>query len=288
MAASKKVALVYRSSTTEAAQSAADLTKWLISRGHTALTAPAQKEIAGASLMKSSQDFAGVDLIVVLGGDGTYLRAVRLMEGQRVPILGFNMGSLGFLTVHPAKRAQELVEKTLTGEMTMQPRSMIHAVVRRGSRVLAEFHALNDVVLERGSYPHLINVGILLQDHLVSEVKADGFIVASPTGSTAYNLAAGGPILDPCVKAFAITPVAPHALTTRPLIVPDDQQITFRFVPGRDQKTHFVIDGQKQLELVSEDEVILRRSSYDHLVVREKSFNYFTLLREKLKFGERA
>lgn len=289
--ASKKtrsVAIVYRSHTDSAVKASRELATWLKGKGITAMTAPAQALIPGTAAMKSSSEFEKVDLVVVLGGDGTYLRAVRMLEGLQTPILGFNMGSLGFLTVHPAERAQELVEKTLAGKMLLSPRSMIHAVVRRGRRVRDEFHALNDVVLERGSYSHLINAAIFLGQQKVSEVKADGFIVSSPTGSTAYNLAAGGPILDPSVKVFTVTPVAPHALTTRPLIVPDDIEIIFRLVPGRDQKAHFIIDGQKTLEISNEDEVVLKRSSFDHCVVREPNFNHFSLLKEKLKFGDRA
>lgn len=284
----KTVAIVYRSSTPKAAAAARDLAKWLKGKSYQVMTAPAQEEIPGAPLMSDGDAFDGVNLIVVLGGDGTYLRAVRLLEGRQVPIIGFNMGSLGFLTVHPAARVKELVQKTLNGEMSLRTRTMIHTIVRKGRKVRGEYHALNDVVLERGSYSHLINAAIFLGSHKVSEVKADGFIVSSPTGSTAYNLAAGGPILDPATRAFAIAPVAPHALTTRPLIVPDDVEIIFRLVPGRDQKSHFIVDGQKQLEISPEDEIVLKKSAYDHLVVREPEFNYYTLLKEKLKFGDRA
>lgn len=286
--ATRAVAVVYRSHTDSAVKAARELATWMKAQGHRVFTAPAQAAIAGTTAMATSSEFKKIDLVVVLGGDGTYLRAVRMLEGLQTPILGFNMGSLGFLTVHPADRARELVEKTLAGKMSLRPRSMIHAVVRRGRRVRDEFHALNDVVLERGSYSHLINAAIYLGTQKVSEVKADGFIVSSPTGSTAYNLAAGGPILDPAVKVFTVTPVAPHALTTRPLIVPDDTEIIFRLVPGRDQKAHFIVDGQKTLEISNEDEVVLTRSAYDHWVVREPGFNHFSLLKEKLKFGDRA
>lgn len=284
----KSVAIVYRSSTDKAIAAAKDLAKWLKAKGYKVHTAPAQEEIPGAPLISDDHTFDSVNLVAVLGGDGTYLRAVRLLEGRQIPLIGFNMGSLGFLTVHPAAKAKQLIEKTLKGQMDLRTRTMIHTQVRRGGKVRGEYHALNDVVLERGSYSHLINAAIFLGSHKVSEVKADGFIVSSPTGSTAYNLAAGGPILDPATRAFAITPVAPHALTTRPLIVPDDVEIVFRLVPGRDQKGHFIVDGQKQLEISNEDEIVLKKSEYDHLVVREPEFNYFALLKEKLKFGDRA
>lgn len=284
----KTVAIVYRIHTEKAVQCAEELAKWLKSKNHRVLTAPAQKKIAGTTLMTSTESFAQAQLVIVLGGDGTYLRAVRLLEGRQIPILGFNMGSLGFLTVHPHQRMRELVDKTLRGKMVLRPRTMIHATIHRGTKVRGDFHALNDVVLERGSYSQLINAEILVDGQRVSEVKADGFIVSSPTGSTAYNLAAGGPILDPSVRAFTVTPVAPHALTTRPLVFPDDVEIQFRLVAGRDQGCYFVVDGQKQMELSTEDEVRLKKSDFDHLVVREPNFNHFALLKEKLKFGDRA
>lgn len=284
----RRFALVYRPHTAEALTLAKDITAWIQKSGGEVKTAPEQKALPGAPLMKSSKEFDQIDLILVLGGDGTYLRAVRLLEGRQIPLLGFNLGSLGFLTVNPASEWKSLVQKTLSGQMRTEPRATLEATVRRGKKILGRFNALNDIVLERGSYSHLINAAISLGERQVSEVKADGFIVASPTGSTAYNLAAGGPLLDPAVKAFAITPVAPHALTTRPLIVPDDQVVIFRLVAGRGQKGHFIVDGQKSLEIEDSDVVEIRRGDHDHLALREKDFNDFHLLKEKLKFGDRA
>lgn len=284
----KAVAIVYRLSTDSAVRHARDLAKWLKSMGYRSFTGPEQEKIVGTQAMKSAKDYDQIDLVVVLGGDGTYLRAVRSLEGRQIPILAFNIGSLGFLTVNPAKKIRPLVQKTLSGKMLMQPRTMIHALVTNGTRVRGEFHALNDIVLERGSYPHLINASIQLANRKVFDLKADGFIISSPTGSTAYNLAAGGPILHPIVRAFAITPVAPHALTTRPLVVPDDIEIRFTLAEGSEQKGFFIVDGQKRLEIDSTDRVLIRKSNYDHWVVRESNFNYFHLLTEKLKFGDRA
>lgn len=285
---SKSVAIVYRLSTPSAVEYARALTASLKKGGHKVFTAPEQALVSGTKPMRKRKDFDGIDFIIVLGGDGTYLRAVHLLEGRQVPILAFNIGSLGFLTVHPASKIEKLVERTLKGKMHLQPRTMIQAMVYSGKKLRGEFHALNDIVLERGSYSHLINAAIELGGKKVAEVKADAFIVASPTGSTAYNLAAGGPVLDPTVRAFTLTPVAPHALTTRPLVVPDDIEIELTLISGRDQKAHFIVDGQERLEISCDDHVVIKKSSYDHWVVREKNFNYFSLLKEKLKFGDRA
>lgn len=283
----KNIALVYRIQTEQAVQMAGDLSKWLKERGYNVFTAPEQKMIAGTTTIKTKQSFDKIGLIIVLGGDGTYLRAVRLLEGRQIPILGFNMGSLGFLTAHHAEETFKIVEDALSGKMILRPRSMIHARVVRKGKTRAEFHALNDVVIERGTFSQLINTAIYSEKFLVSHVKADGFIISSPSGSTAYNLAAGGPILHPEVPALVVTPVAPHSLTSRPLIFPDDRELEFR-LEGKTEGARLIVDGQKQAELTQDDEVVVTRSCYDHWVVRSPNHNYFHLLREKLKFGDRA
>lgn len=281
------IALVYRLETAAAVSLAKKVADHLKERGFQIFTAPEQKLIPGTKSAKTKKQMDGMDLIIVLGGDGTYLRAVRLLEGRSVPILGFNMGSLGFLTAHNADSVFDIIEKTLLGKMILSPRTMIVAKILRKGRQRAEFHALNDVVIERGGMSQLINTAIYSEKFLVSEVKADGFIVASPSGSTAYNLAAGGPILHPESKVFVVTPVAPHSLTSRPLIFPDDRELSFR-LEGKTQTAHFIVDGQKMTEITADDEVILTRSCYDHWIVREQNHNYFHLLREKLKFGDRS
>lgn len=280
------IALVYRLETTQAVSLAKKVADYLKERGFQVLTAPEQKVVPGTKAAKTKKQMDDLKLVIVLGGDGTYLRAVRLLEGRSVPILGFNMGSLGFLTAHNADSVFDIIEQTIAGKMVLRPRSMLVAKILRKGKSRGEFHALNDVVIERGSMSQLINTAIYSEKFLVSKVKADGFIVASPSGSTAYNLAAGGPILHPESPVFVVTPVAPHSLTSRPLIFPDDRELSFK-LEGKTQKAHFIVDGQKMTEITAEDEVILTRSCYDHWMVREHNHNYFHLLREKLKFGDR-
>lgn len=281
------IALVYRLETAKAVALAKKVTEFLKKQGHQVFTAPGQKLVAGTKLASTKKQLDSLSLVIVLGGDGTYLRAVRVLDGRDVPILGFNMGNLGFLTAHNADSALEVIQDTLNGEMELRPRSMIHAKIKRKGKARGEFHALNDVVIERGSHSQLINTAIYSDKHLVSEVKADGFIVASPSGSTAYNLAAGGPILHPDAQVLVVTPVAPHSLTSRPLIVPDKNELSFK-LDGKTQKAHFIVDGQKVSELNADDVVALTRSHYDHWMVRHPDHNYFHLLREKLKFGDRT
>lgn len=281
------IALVYRLETAAAVSLAKKVAEFLKDRGFKVFTAPEQKVLPGTKAAKTKKHMDDLRLVIVLGGDGTYLRAVRILADRSIPILGFNMGSLGFLTAHSTDTVFETIENTLAGKMMLCARSMIQAKILRKGKLRGEYHALNDVVIERGSMSQLINTAIYSEKFLVSEVKADGFIVSSPSGSTAYNLAAGGPILHPESPVFVVTPVAPHSLTSRPLIFPDDRELCFA-LKGKTQKAHFIIDGQKVTEITADDEVILNRSQYDHWMVREQNHNYFHLLREKLKFGDRS
>ncbi|MGZ3747497.1 MAG: NAD(+)/NADH kinase [Pseudobdellovibrionaceae bacterium] len=283
----KNIALVYRPEVPEAVQLAMNLATWLKTKDYKVFTAPEQPLIAGTKILKGKSALDKIGLVIALGGDGTYLRAVHALEGRQIPIVGINMGSLGFLTGNRAEEAFKVVEETLENKMDLRSRSMIHVLIRRKNKIRAEYHSLNDVVIERGSGSHLINVTIYSEKFLVSEVKADGIIIASPTGSTAYNLAAGGPILHPEAKVFVLTPVAPHSLTSRPLILPDHLQMTFK-MDRRSQKAQLIVDGRNETEITPEDEVIIKRSGFDHWMVRAPNHNYFHLLREKLKFGDRA
>lgn len=235
-------------------------------------------------------------LLIVLGGDGTYLRAVRLLDGLEIPILGVNLGSLGFLTPTRAEEVFAAVDATLKDQMQLTPRAMLEVELVREKKKALHFRALNDVVIERGRLSQLINLSIHCDSEFVSDVKADGLIVASPTGSTAYNLAAGGPILHPSVSAMVVTPIAPHNLTSRPLIFPDNEVLVFRMLnqplPLRPRKTvsmaQLVIDGQLVGEVSPTDEIRVKRSARDHWMVRDSQKDFFLLLREKLKFGDRA
>lgn len=171
--------------------------------------------------------------------------------------------------------------------MTIHTRMLLQAQVFRKGKSKLRAIALNDVVIERGAYSQLINISIHKEKKLVSDIKADALIISSPTGSTAYNLAAGGPLLDPEVKALIVTPVAPHSLTSRPLIFPAHRKLVFR-LEGKTQKANLVIDGQELTALTTEDEIVVEKFNADHLLIEPPQTNFFHLLREKLKFGDRA
>lgn len=282
----KKIAIVYRMHSSDAVKMAKKVTDKLIKKKYHIYTAPEQKNIPGTKSVVSSNELKDMSLIIVFGGDGTYLRAVRLLKGYQVPILGFNMGSLGFLTSHPVSEVFDIIDQTLRNDMILKSRSRIQAAVKLKTGKKLYFDALNDIVIERGSYSQLISTTIHYDKSYVNDIKADGIIVSTPTGSTAYNLAAGGPILHPEVKAFVVTPVAPHSLNSRPLIFPDHLKLTLS-LQKQTQGAHLIIDGQKVLELAPGDEVVISRCTKNHLMIRKVDYNFFSLLKEKLQFGDR-
>lgn len=281
----KNIVVVYRPESSLAIKNASELCAWLKKRGLKIYSHPKQK-INGQIPRLRASELKKIDLVIVLGGDGTYLQAVRMLDEHVAPILGINMGSLGFLTETRKEDLYYVISLTLDNKMQTRPRSMIKIRIQRKGRILNQWKALNDVVIERGSMSQLINISVLSEDHLVGEVKADGLVIATPTGSTAYNLAAGGPILHPEVQAFVVTPICPHALTHRPIIFPDTQALTFR-VLNKKNKAFISVDGQRSGELRPGDEVIIERAKCNHMLLKLPTQNYFDLLREKLKFGER-
>ena len=279
----KRVAVVYRRATPAALATAKDLTHWLADRKVQVFSHPTQT-LKGATKLKEPKS---LDLVIVLGGDGTYLEATRMLGGERVPILGFNMGGLGFLTNHRVPDLFDMVQLAINGELELKFRSMLRVQVKSGAKVKADFAALNDLVIERGPSSHLIHISMLVDRLPITAIKCDGLIIATPTGSTAYNLAAGGPILHPEVDALVVTPICPHSLTSRPQIVPDAKPIQFA-VLGQGNRAVLTIDGIKKATVGHNDEIWVARHSYDHVFLRKVGHNYFNVLKEKLKFGERA
>ena len=282
----KKIALVYRIHSKEAVEMATKVTNWLLKKKVAVFTAPEQKKIPRTEVIVSSNELKDMNLIIVLGGDGTYLRAVRLLRHHTVPIIGFNMGSLGFLTTHSQDEVFDMLTMTLKNQMMLYPLSLIRASVKTKTNKKISFDALNDFVIERGSFSQLISTTVFHNKMLVNDIKADGIIISSPTGSTAYNLAAGGPILHPSVKALIVTPVAPHSLTSRPLILDSENEMTLR-LNEQTSTAHFIVDGQKVFELSPEDEVTIKMCNHYHYAVRKPDHSFFSLLKEKLKFGDR-
>lgn len=279
----KNIAVLPRRESPKALQVAVDLAKWLTSRN---LKVFSLDGLFSGQVARVS-DIDQLDLVIVLGGDGTYLRAVQLVGKAQIPFLGINLGSLGFLTEHRLEALYPVLESALSQKMQARPRSMLKVDIKHDNGDLDSYVVLNDVVIERGQSPHLINLSISCDSELITETKADGMIIASPTGSTAYNLAAGGPILHPGAHAIVVTPICPHSLTTRPLIFPDDQELKFRVI-GEGRKALLTLDGQHSVEVSHSQEVTITRNPTHHIGLRIPGHNYFSILREKLKFGDRA
>ncbi len=282
----KKILIIYRPDTPRALESARELARWIAKRGLEVYSTESDLAQSPVNAL-AEKDLGQIDLVIALGGDGTYLAAFRLIQEQQIPILGINLGSLGFLTENRIEDMYESVEITLDGKAELRPRAVLSVRVFRDEKETLDCFALNDVVIERGGAPHLINLALTYNNELVTETKADGMIISSPTGSTAYNLAAGGPIVFPSTRAVVVTPICPHSLTTRPLIFPDEHALQFQ-VLGENRSADLTVDGQRRFSLGSNDRVLIERHPKDHFVVRKPGQSYFALLREKLKFGDRA
>lgn len=196
------------------------------------------------------------------------------------------MGSLGFLTNTKMHELYEDVIYTLEGKMELRPRSMLSIKIKKKKGKSIDTFALNDIVIDRGAFSQMITIEYYSEKFLVSELKADGVVIATPTGSTAYNLAAGGPILHPDTSCIVVTPISPHSLTSRPIIFPDEKPLSFH-IKSPTQQAIVSADGQILGEITPDDEVEVYRSKKIHHVIRRPTHNYFDLLRQKLKFGER-
>jgi len=282
-----KITIVYRPDTPAAIDASKKLVQWLIKNNYKPLTAPSQKAIPGAPLMKSDKDFDAVELMIILGGDGTYLRAIRLLEGRPIPILGVNLGSLGFLTPLRLDNLYQVLPKILNGgESELLPRAQMLITLSQPKKPLQKWQALNDVVIERGPSSHLIDLKIGMDQQPVNSIKADGLVIATPTGSTAYNLAAGGPIVHPDSNCFIATAVAPHSLTIRPLIFPDTKELHIQ-IQGQCEAAHIVIDGQMCGKLNQASLLKVSKHSQPHWMVLPSGHNFYELMRDKLSFGER-
>jgi NAD+ kinase len=238
-------------------------------------------EILGRDEMASRP----LNFVVVLGGDGTLLSAARSMAKAGIPVLGVNLGSLGFLTEVPLEELYPTLKGIEEGGCNVETRSMVHCEVLRKGSLVASYDALNDIVVGKGTISRLNHCDVYIDGAFVSVYKADSLIVSTPTGSTAYSLAAGGPILMPSVDAFVVTPVAAHSLTNRPLVVRDTSEIVIVVNTGHDE-AYLSIDGQLGMPMYDGDRVACRKSEHRVKLLRIQG-TFFDVLRTKLKWGQR-
>ncbi|MBE9486701.1 MAG: NAD(+)/NADH kinase [Desulfuromonadales bacterium] len=227
-----------------------------------------------------------VDLIIVLGGDGTLISVARQVGHHNVPILGINLGRLGFLTEVTLAELPEMLDRLIAGDYKITNRMMLDAAIRRNGKVIGEYTVLNDVVINKGALARIIDMETYVDGRHLSTYKADGLIVATPTGSTGYNLAAGGPIIYPEINSLVISPICPHMLTNRPIVVWSKSfiEIKIRF---EDDVVFFTADGQVGRKLLPGDVVEVRRSAARTRLITSPSKDYFEILRTKLSWGER-
>ena len=284
----KSVAIISKPSKTELAGILPELLDWFRNRGYqlyldqeTAQYTDGEEIVAREQIGAKHPNFA-----LVLGGDGTLLSAARAIAHEGVPILAVNLGSLGFLTEVPLSEMYLTLEAVDSGLCPGEERSVLDCSLFRGGACLAHLFALNDAVVNKSAISRLIDFDLLIDGAFVFNYKADGVIIATPTGSTAYSLAAGGPILMPSVESFVVTPVCPHSLTHRPLVVTDKAQIELRVETGDEEDAFLSIDGQVGLPVKRGDRLICARASHTVKLLRMRR-TFFEALRAKLKWGQR-
>ena len=263
-----------------------DLAKWLAEHGVRACFETDAAAAIGEVGVSRAAMVREADLLIVLGGDGTLLSVVRALEERAVPILGVNLGTLGFLVEVSVDEMHEALSRALDGKMTIEPRMRLAVRLMRDGRELRRWLALNDAVITKGASARIVDLEARADGQLVTTYHADGLIVSTPTGSTAYTLSAGGPILLPGVPSLVLTPICPHALTQRPLVLPDSAVIEV-IVHPRGGEVQLAIDGQEGAPLQDGDLVEVRRSEHPALLLVSPAHSRFEVLRSKLRWGER-
>ncbi|HUI43614.1 MAG TPA: NAD(+)/NADH kinase [Terriglobia bacterium] len=264
------------------------LMAWLAGRGvEVFIDEETSTSLAGAVAGLPREELASrIELAIVLGGDGTFLATARALEGRPVPILAVNLGGLGFLTVVTQDEIYPALEAVLAGCFRTEPRVQIEAEVVRAGRQAGSYVALNDVVLNKGAIARVIDFDVWADGQFISTYKADGLIVSTPTGSTAYSLAAGGPVVAPTVRAFIITPICAHTLTNRPIVLRDSVTIEIA-VKGDEESVYLTVDGQVGIAVRSDDRVRVQKAASVVEIIQPSKKTYFEILRQKLKWGER-
>jgi NAD+ kinase len=262
------------------------LLDWLGARGVQARFDAETGVYAGRPGLDRAEVPEGTQLVIVLGGDGTLLAAARAVGGRQIPLFPVNLGGLGFLTAITIDEIYAELERAFRGEHRISRRKMIACDLVRDDAIVARYEALNDVVVTKAALARMIDLDTYVDTHLVCTFKADGLIVATPTGSTAYSLSAGGPIMFPTVAALIITPICPHMLTNRPVVVPDTSVIQL-VCRGDVEDTYLTIDGQVGEPVRAGDRIVCRASEHTLSLIRPPKQRFFDVLRAKLKWGER-
>jgi len=288
MSSSLLAAIISKPQKPELAGILRELTDWLESHGYSYVLDPESAAYLEAAQPISREDLPqhNPNLVIVLGGDGTLLAAARAFARTTTPILSVNLGSLGFLTEIPLADLYQTLQAWCDNCADVELRQMMHAELHRDGKLLLQWDALNDVVVAKGAIARMADFRVEIDQQFVARFRADGIIVSTPTGSTAYNLAAAGPIVMPSVNAMVVTPICPHLLTIRPIVVPGEATISVD-VEGVPNETYLTVDGQEAVPLLLGDKVVCCRSEYSVRLLRLNPNGLFSVLRSKLKWGER-
>jgi NAD+ kinase len=291
MSSIKRIGIVLKPHQHDALKTICDLTLWLSEREIEVVGGPdierervehqtgcAVKEVPTEKLA------ASVDLILVLGGDGTMIATARMIEDLEVPVLGINYGGLGYLTEFRIEELYSALGSILDGNYRLDKRVMLRTLHQRGDEVVNRNRVLNDVVINKSALARIIEIDVYLNDQFVNSFRADGLIVSTPTGSTAYNLSAGGPVIFPSMNAIVITPICPFTLSNRPIVVPDDAVIELRLKTDQEDVA-LPLDGQVGFPLKIGDRVVIQKSRTTFNLIQPSNRNYFDVLRDKLRWG---
>ena len=289
----ERIGIVAKQNQPEALTVVRDLVQRFISKGirvyvekeiESLLQLPSSKTLL--NFMEPEEIAAHAEMIICLGGDGTLLRVARLAGDHEVPILGVNLGGLGFLTETTLNELDRVLEDVIRGTYKKDEREILKAAVIRRGEKMAEFMVLNEAVIHKGALARIIDIEVTIDGEQLTTFKADGLIISTPTGSTAYNLSAGGPIVYPSLHCIIITPICSHTLTNRPIVIPDDVEIQ-ALLRTKQQEVFLTLDGQQGFPLEFEDIVTLRKAPSPIFLVKSPHRNYFEVLKEKLNWGKR-
>lgn len=282
-----KIGIVAKANIQEPLEIVPKLTEWLRERD---ISVYVEKELGDKIGHENSIDRADipelVDVILVFGGDGTFLGMARLACKHGTPILGINLGGLGFLTEVTVSELYEMMEKIIQGDYQVEERQMLLTTIHREKDTIGTYEVLNDVVINKGAVARIIDLAIYIDDSHVTTYRADGIILSTPTGSTAYSLSAGGPIVHPRIPVTIITPICPHTLTNRPLVVSSDMKVEIK-VTTQEPDTYLTLDGQIGIRLNTGDIIEVLRTDTSVKLIKSPFRDFFTILKTKLMWGER-
>jgi NAD+ kinase len=283
----KTIAIVGKYLAVGIAESLAEIASFLDKRGHTVIfeSETAQNiALSGVAVMTPDEIGQHADVAIVLGGDGTMLGIARQLAQYNVPLIGINQGRLGFMTDISLDRMIPVLTEMLNGKVESEQRSLLEGVVERGGKTIFQALAFNDVVVARGSGSGMVELRVEVDGHFMYNQRSDGLIIATPTGSTAYALSVGGPLLHPSLRGIGLVPIAPHALSNRPIVVPESSKIVIEVIGGRDTSVNF--DMQSLASLMHHDRIVVQRSQHSITFLHPQGWTYYDTLRRKLHWNE--